>query len=85
MRAIKHALTERWYAYEEARKIAAKDPDLHGMLETQDIDEDPKSLQDEHQRVAEDKEAKAKIEEDRLREPPMFPDSKPEQAPSLPA
>ncbi|MCJ1410963.1 54S ribosomal protein L4 mitochondrial [Ptychographa xylographoides] len=27
-RAIKHALTERWYAYEEARKIARSDPKI---------------------------------------------------------
>ena len=33
MRAIKHALTERWYAYEEAKKVAAKDPSLQGLLE----------------------------------------------------
>ena len=33
MRAIKHALTERWYAYEEARKVAAKDPSLRELFE----------------------------------------------------
>jgi large subunit ribosomal protein L47 len=32
-RAIKHALTERWYAWQAARKIAAKDPQLSGFLE----------------------------------------------------
>lgn len=33
MRAIKHVLTERWYAYEEARKIAEKDPGLKDYFE----------------------------------------------------
>ncbi|MCJ1244924.1 54S ribosomal protein L4 mitochondrial [Trapelia coarctata] len=28
-RAIKHALTERWYAHEEARKIARDDPEVN--------------------------------------------------------
>ena len=27
-RAIKHALTERWYAWEEARKVAKNDPEV---------------------------------------------------------
>lgn len=27
-RAIKHVLTERWYAWEDARKIAATDPEI---------------------------------------------------------
>ncbi|MCJ1389999.1 54S ribosomal protein L4 mitochondrial [Xylographa bjoerkii] len=27
-RGIKHALTERWYAYEEARKLARQDPEI---------------------------------------------------------
>ncbi|MCJ1341351.1 54S ribosomal protein L4 mitochondrial [Bachmanniomyces sp. S44760] len=28
-RAIKHALTERWYAWEDARKVAQNDPDVN--------------------------------------------------------
>ena len=28
-RAIKHALTERWYAWEEARKLARDDPEIN--------------------------------------------------------
>jgi len=28
MRGIKHVLTERHYAYEEARRLAATDPDI---------------------------------------------------------
>ncbi|KAI0406133.1 mitochondrial 39-S ribosomal protein L47 (MRP-L47)-domain-containing protein [Xylaria palmicola] len=28
MRAIKHALTERWYLWEDARKLAATDPEI---------------------------------------------------------
>lgn len=28
-RAIKHVLTERWYAWEDARKIAATDPEVN--------------------------------------------------------
>ena len=27
-RAIKHALTERWYAWEDARKVARDDPEI---------------------------------------------------------
>ena len=33
MRAIKHALTERWYAYEEARKMTIDDPDYKNLFE----------------------------------------------------
>ena len=28
-RAIKHALTERWYAWEDARKLARDDPEIN--------------------------------------------------------
>lgn len=28
-RGIKHVLTERWYAWEDARKIAARDPEVN--------------------------------------------------------
>lgn len=28
-RAIKHTLTERWYAWEEARKVARADPEIN--------------------------------------------------------
>jgi len=28
MRSIKHALTERWYAWEDARKLAESDPEI---------------------------------------------------------
>ena len=33
MQRIKHALTERWYAYEEARKLAEKSPEYKSYLE----------------------------------------------------
>ena len=35
-KAIKTALTERWYAWEDARLVAERDPevDLHANLET---------------------------------------------------
>lgn len=29
MRSIKHTLTERWYAWEEARKVARNDPEVN--------------------------------------------------------
>ena len=29
MRAIKHVLTERWYAWEDARKLAKRDPGVN--------------------------------------------------------
>ena len=33
MRGIKHVLTERWYSYEDARKLAADDPKLRRLLD----------------------------------------------------
>ena len=33
MRGIKHVLTERWYSYEDARKLAVEDPRLRRVLE----------------------------------------------------
>lgn len=32
-RAIKHVLTERWYAYKAATDIVAKDPDMQKVFE----------------------------------------------------
>lgn len=29
MQSIKHTLTERWYAWEDARKVAANDPEVN--------------------------------------------------------
>ena len=33
MKAIRHALTERWYAYEDAKRAAANIPEISAILE----------------------------------------------------
>lgn len=57
MRAIKHVLTERWYSWEDARKLAAEDPRLQKVLTGEDMngdtevsafeDEEPSSVVEE--------------------------------------
>jgi len=49
-KAIKHALTERWYAWEDARKLAAADPEIEytddgAVLYTPTIEEVDQSFQ----------------------------------------
>ena len=57
MRAIKHVLTERWYSWEDARKLAAEDPQLQNVLTGEHVmgsveesafeDEEPSSTNEE--------------------------------------
>ena len=58
MRAIKHTLTERWYSYEDALKIARQDPQyekaLQGIVEEDEYDED--AFEEDSERKAEGEE-----------------------------
>ncbi|KAL1296954.1 hypothetical protein AAFC00_004557 [Neodothiora populina] len=45
MRGIKHVLTERWYAWEDARKIAARDPEVNLAPEAGEPAYNPRSFE----------------------------------------
>lgn len=44
-RAIKHVLTERWYAWEDARKVAQKDPEINMRARGKEPVYDPKDFE----------------------------------------
>ncbi|MCJ1331392.1 54S ribosomal protein L4 mitochondrial [Thelotrema lepadinum] len=92
MRAIKHALTERWYAYEEARKTTMNDPDYRNVFEDA-LEERAKHQGEESLPAAEVQEAQSPaqsssmppLKETQHKGPSLLPDSKPlqPQSPSL--